>query len=59
MLVNVNYTKEVNACRECPYYYEDHDMGATIPICSKRTDNIILSNPNIIPNDCPIKEKKL
>lgn len=57
MLVNVNYTKEVNACSECPYYFEDHNMGARIPICSKRTGNIILSNPNIIPSNCPIRNK--
>lgn len=58
MLVNVDYTKEVNACRDCPYYYEEHDMGARIPICSKRTSNIILSNSNIIPSDCPIRNEK-
>lgn len=57
MLVNVDYTKEVNACRDCPYYYEDYDMGARIPICSKRARNIILSNSNIIPSDCPIRNE--
>ncbi len=31
-------------------------MGAKIPLCSKRKDNPILSNPNSMPNDCPIKD---
>lgn len=57
MKVEVNYTKNVTCCKECPYYFQDHDMGATIPICTK--GKIILPSPNIIPNDCPIDAIKV
>lgn len=30
----INYHSEYN--RECKFYDEEHDMGATIPICTKR-----------------------
>jgi hypothetical protein len=29
----INYHEEYN--RDCKYYDEEHDMGATIPICTK------------------------
>lgn len=59
MKVEVNYTKDVTCCKECPYYFQEHDMGATIPICTKSEEITILSSPNIIPNDCPIDEIKV
>ena len=59
MKVEVNYTKEVTCCKECPYYFQEHDMGATIPICTKSKEITILSSPNIIPNDCPIDAIKV
>lgn len=59
MKVEVNYTKEVTCCKECPYYFQEHDMGATIPICTKSEEIAILSNPNIISNDCPIDAIKV
>lgn len=49
--MEVTVTKEVNCCSECPYYVEDMDMGAKIPICTKNKK--ILSNINIIQEDCP------
>ncbi len=57
MKVEVNYTKNVTCCKECPYYYQEIDMGAIIPICTK--GKIILSSPNIIPKDCPIDAIKV
>lgn len=61
MIVTVNYVKEVNSCRECPYYHEEHDMGAIIPLCIKKVKEkgtMILTNPDVIASDCPfIKEQ--
>lgn len=30
--------KEVNACAECPYFFEEHDMNAII-VCCEAIDN--------------------
>ena len=57
MLVEVNYTKEVTKCGECPYYYQDIDMGAIIPICTK--SQIVLSSPSIISNECPFETETM
>lgn len=54
MIVEVKYSKEVKYCGECPYYTQERDMGAIIPICTY--NGSILHNPNIISDDCPISK---
>jgi hypothetical protein len=55
--------KEIKSCSECPYYYENQDMSATLHCCSlkgKGYDSVLddISNYNTfntISNFCPYK----
>lgn len=44
--------KDVSHCGECPYYYEERDMGATHSCCEKRREKFNSPYSEIIPDVC-------
>lgn len=68
MFVRRVIEKEVTCCVECPYYKEERDMGAIIPLCeaidnredcwaSVLHDINWLTMNNRISSQCPLKKQ--